>query len=221
MAIGVVVGLAAEARIARPLRAVVAVGGGTPAGAETAAESLAAGGVSGLVSFGLAGGLDPALKPGDLLVPRVVRAFGQNWPANPGLIALLGGVTIELLLGESAVVATVAAKRRLWQATGAAAVDLESGAVAQAAERHDLPFAVLRAVGDPASRSVPPAALAALDAMGRMRPTRVLVAALRHPGQLAALVALAADAAHARRALSERARALDALGPSPVLGDPG
>ncbi len=221
MALGVVVGLAAEARIARPLQAVVRIGGGTPAGAEMAAESLAAGGVVGLLSFGLAGGLDPALKPGDLLVPRAVRAFGQSWPADAGLLALLGGPTIELLLGEGAVVASAAAKRQLWQATGAAAVDLESGAVAQAALRHDLPFAVLRAVCDPASRSLPPATLAALDAAGRVRPLRFLAATLRHPGQFAALLALASDAANARRALAERARALGALGPSPVLGDNG
>ncbi len=218
MTLGVVVGLAAEARIARALRAVVTIGGGTPGGAEMAAESLAAGGANGLLSFGLAGGLDPALRPGDLLVPRAVRAFGQSWPADPGLLAVLGGPTIELLLSEATVVASAAAKRRLWQATGAAAVDLESGAVAEAAIRHDLPFAVLRAVCDPASRSLPAAALSALNTAGRVRPWRFLAVALGHPGQLGALFALASDARCARRALAERVRA---LGPSLVLGDNG
>ncbi len=218
MTLGVVVGLAAEARIARTLRAVVTIGGGTPGGAEMAAESLAAGGANGLLSFGLAGGLDPALRPGDLLVPRAVRAFGQSWPADPGLLAVLGGPTIELLLSEATVVASAAAKRRLWQATGAAAVDLESGAVAEAAIRHDLPFAVLRAVCDPASRSLPAAALSALNPAGRVRPWRFLAVTLGHPGQLGALLALASDARCARRTLAERVRA---LGPSLVLGDNG
>lgn len=218
MTLGVIVGLAAEARIARGLRAVVTIGGGTPRGAETAAESLAAGGVSGLLSFGLAGGLDPALKPGDLLVPREVRAFGQNWAASSDLLQILGGPTVELLLSESTIVASAAAKRRLWQATGASAVDLESGAVAEAAIRHDLPFAVLRAVCDPASRSLPAAALSALSIAGRVRPWRFLTVALGHPGQFGALLALASDAQSARRALAECVRA---LGSSLVLGDNG
>jgi adenosylhomocysteine nucleosidase len=219
MAIGIVVGLAAEARIARLLGGVVAAGGGTAAGAEVAAEALATGGVTALVSLGFAGGLDPNLGPGDVLVPRAVRAAGQDWATDPSLSAALGGVTVDLLLGENAAVAGAAAKSRLWRTTGAAAVDLESGAVARVAHRHGLPFAVLRAVCDPATRSLPPAALSALNAAGRVRPLRLLAALLRHPGQLPAIVALASDAAHARRALAGRTRAIGVLGPSPVFGD--
>src|SRR4029077_9505952 len=48
--VGVVVGLAAEARIAGRLGWLVAVGGGTAAGAKTAARSLADAGVGALVS---------------------------------------------------------------------------------------------------------------------------------------------------------------------------
>jgi adenosylhomocysteine nucleosidase len=221
MAIGLVVGLAAEARIARALGGVIAAGGGTAAGAEVAAEALAAGGVTALVSFGFAGGLDPRLGPGDLLIPGAVRAAGQNWPTDSPLSAALGGVTVDLLLGENAVVTSATAKSRLWHTTGAAAVDLESGIVAQVAHRHGLPFAVLRAVCDPATRSLPPAALSALNMAGRVRPLRLMAALLRHPGQLPAIVALASDASYARRALAGRARAIGALGPSPVLGDPG
>ncbi|MGH7122707.1 MAG: hypothetical protein ACREFP_27560 [Acetobacteraceae bacterium] len=218
MALGVVVGMAAEARIARALRAVVTIGGGTSGGAEMAAESLAAAGASGLLSFGLAGGLDPALLPGALLVPRAVRAFGQSWQADPGLLALLGGPTVELMLSEGRIVASAVAKRRLWQTTRAAAVDVESGAVAEAASRHALPFAVLRTVCDPASRSLPPAALTALGPAGRVRPWRFLAMTLGHPAQLGALFALASDARSARLALTERVRV---LGPSLVLGDNG
>lgn len=219
MAIGVVVGLAVEARIARPLGAMLAVGGGTSEGAEAAAESLAAGGVTALVSFGLAGGLDPRLKPGDCVVPRVVRAVGQNWCTDPALSELLGGVTVDVLLGESRVAATAETKRRLWRTTGAAAVDLESGAVAQAAERHGIAFAVLRVICDPADLSLPSASLAMLDARGKLHISRVLAALARHPLQMWVLVALGRDAALARRALAERARAIGALGPSPVHGD--
>lgn len=221
MTIGLVVGLPMEARLARPLTGIVATGGGTAAGAEAAAESLAAGGVAALISFGLAGGLDPRLKPGDLVIPRAVLAAGQTWPTDAGLNRSLGRATTDLILGESAVVARAAAKHQLWRTTGAAAVDLESGAVARVAARHELPFAVLRAICDPAGRNLPRAALTALDATGRVRKLRVLLALLLRPASLPGLLALAADTALARHALADRAKRIGALGPSPVLGDPG
>ena len=67
--IGTVVGLAAEAVIARRLGWRVAIGGATAAGAQAAARRLIDEDIDALVSFGLAGGLDPALRPGALIVP--------------------------------------------------------------------------------------------------------------------------------------------------------
>ena len=60
---GIVVGLAAEARLAAGLGDKVAIGGGGAAGALAAATRLAASGVSGLVSFGLAAASRPAWRP--------------------------------------------------------------------------------------------------------------------------------------------------------------
>lgn len=217
MAIGLIAGLVLEARIARPLGLAIAVGGGTAAGAERAAEQLAAGGVSALVSFGLAGGLDPRLRPGDRIVPRIVHAAGQDWPTDPALSELLGGVTVETLLSETRVVACASAKRQLWLTTHAAAVDLESGAAARAAERYGLRFAVLRAISDPAERSLPAAALSSLDRNGRVQPFRVMMAIAGHPLQILQLLALGHDASLARRALALRVKEIGTLGPSPVL----
>ncbi len=101
----------------------------------------------------------------------------------------------------------------LRETTGAAAVDLESGAVAGVAARHRLPFAVLRAVCDPSWRSLPAAALVALNRRGTIDGPRVLASIARHPGQLPALLALARDAARARAALVRRVREILARGP--------
>ena len=202
--VGVVVGLQAEARIARRLGWQVAVGGGTAAGAVTAAEHLAANGVQGLVSFGLAGGLDPSLSPGTVIVPGSVLIDGACQPTDPELSRLLGGATPHMILAADAVVASVEHKRRLHQGSGAAAVDLESGAVARVGLAHGIAFAVLRAVCDPAHRALPPAAGTSLDASGGIAVWRVLASLLTQPGQLPALVALARDAALARRALAAR-----------------
>jgi adenosylhomocysteine nucleosidase len=78
---------------------------------------------------------------------------------------------------------------------------MESGAVGAACARHGLPFAVLRAVCDPAGRSLPPAALAALDNAGRIGFLNVTASVILHPGQIPALLALARDAARARKTL--------------------
>jgi adenosylhomocysteine nucleosidase len=199
---GIVVGLRAEARIARRLGMPVAIGGGGPAGAATAARRLIADGVRGLLSFGLCGGLDPALRPGDLIVPAIVLDAGRRHAADPGIAARFGGLTTHVLLGGDAVAGSVAAKHALRAATAAHAIDLESGAVARLALMHNLPFAAIRVVCDPADAALPPAALVALDAGGAIGLLRVARSVLLRPGQIPALLALAGHAAAARRRLA-------------------
>ena len=199
MNLGIVTGLIAEARLARPLGRVLA-GGGRP---EAAAETLARQGVHGLLSFGLAGGLDPALRAGDIVVAQSVLEGDRLTLTDPHLSARFG-VPAGTLLAGSAVAAEAGEKQRLFEQTGALAIDLESGAVARVAARHGLPFAVLRAICDPAGRTLPPAALVALDQTGAIGFLRVLAALARHPRQVPALIALARDAAAARAALQRR-----------------
>ncbi len=202
----VVVGLRAEARLARMLRLRVAVGGGTASGAVVAVARAVADGASALLSFGLAGGLDPAARPGLLLVPASVLCDGHWHAADPALLAWLGGATPHRLLAADAPAVSAGDKQRLWQDTGATALDLETCAVVRAAVAHRLPFAVLRAVCDPAEHDLPPAALAALDAGGTIGLARVAWSVARQPAQVPALLRLAADAAAARRALARRVR---------------
>ena len=219
--VGIVVGLAAEARLARRLGVAVAVGGGDAAGARRAAESLLRHGVRALVSFGLAGGLDPALPSGALLVPGAVWSAGRRIAVDPALAQVLGGAGEATLLCADRAAVTAAEKQRLWRQTGCAAVDLESGAVAAAAAAAGAGFAVLRAVCDPAGQDLPPAALAALDRGGAIRVGRVAASVLADPGQVPALMGLAVAAAAARRSLALRVAALRARGLSnSAEGDP-
>nr|WP_294543687.1 hypothetical protein [uncultured Rhodopila sp.] len=199
--IGFVTGLAAEARIAARFGGAVAIGGGTPAGAAEAALRLVRDGATALVSFGLAGGLDPALRPGMVVVPDTVLAGGRRFAADARLAARFGGLTGHCLVAGDAIVADAAAKRALFAATGAQAIDLESGSVARVADEHGLPFAVVRAICDPAERDLPPAALVALDHGGAIGLLAVLRSVARRPGQIPGLLALARDAARARRGL--------------------
>lgn len=201
----------AEAKIARGLSDIIEIGGGDAEGAAAACQRLLARGVRSLVSFGLAGGLNPALAPGALVVPDVILAHDGHWPTHPPLATRLGQVGGAMYSG-GAIVVTSKEKAALFARTGAAAVDLESAAVAETAARHALPFAVLRAICDPASRSLPRAALAALDPAGRIDIKAVLREIVRHPTDVAALMVLGSDAARARRALTRRVKQVAAAG---------
>lgn len=200
-ALAVVVGMASEARIARRLCAPVEIGGGSMSGALRAAEQLVANGASALLSFGLAGGLAPELHAGTVIVPRAVVTERGRFEVDPALAACLGGFTPHVVYGADDVVAAVDAKRALHERTECDAVDVESGAVAEVAHARRVPFAVLRAVCDPAERALPTAAVLALTAEGRVDARRVMLSIAREPGQIGGLLALAWDATAARRAL--------------------
>ena len=170
---------------------------------------------AGIISFGCAGGLDPALASGDcvvatgVLTPEGIVATDADW--SHALLERLPGARAALLAGVDAPLATPAAKAALWRDTGAAAVDMETHAAALAARRHGLPFAACRVVLDPAWCSVPAAALAGLDTGAVWPVLRSLAGA---PGQIASVCALAYDAGVARRALLRaRARLGVGLGP--------
>lgn len=199
-----VVGFAAEASIAVRLGWSVAIGGGSATGAGRAVQRLIDAGATGVVSFGLAGGLDPNLAPGTLIIADAIVADGTIWRTDRSLNARLGGSTGHLSLGLDQNVGTAGEKQLLWQETGAAVVDRESGAVAAAAAAAGVPFAVLRAICDAADRDLPPAALVALDPAGRIALAQVARSVVTHPRQVPALVGLARNAMAARRTLRER-----------------
>jgi len=218
MKIGAVTGLAAEAKIARQLGMTVAVaGGGGRQGSERALSELRRAGVTGIVSFGIAGALAPGLESGALVIPdAVVADDGSSVPVDMDwqgrLIDAAGArhfaVTLGGILGADAIAATAAEKAALFIATAAIAVDLESLYVALAARRARLPFVVVRTIADGADRDLPPAALLPLKADGRPSLGAVLGSVARSPGQIPALMSVARETAAAMRALRRVAQAL-------------
>jgi adenosylhomocysteine nucleosidase len=204
--IGFVTGLTAEARLLAGFNVLVVATGGSPGDAEAVAFRLIDRGATALISFGLAGGLDPGLKAGSLLIPHCIVDGEAAYKCDECMIERLGGATEDRLTGAQAIAVTVDAKAALRRATGAAAVDLESVGVARAAMARGLPFAVLRAVADPAERALPPASLVALDALGRIRFGRVFGSIVRQPDQIIDLIRLARDASAGRRTLARHVR---------------
>lgn len=211
-----VTGLAAEAKIFRRLGWPAVAAGGDAARTAAAIAGIIAEGASGLVSFGIGGGLDPALASGSLVLPLAVRdeagvrlAVDAAWHGAVAAALSRAGIAVATgeVLGAAAIVASAERKRALCR-TGAVIADLESHHVARAAAAAGLPFLVLRAVADPAGHGVPPAAQAGLDAAGHAALGPVLLSLLRQPAQLPGLLRIAAETATALRALRRAAPAL-------------
>ena len=227
--IGIVAALPAEARCLtrrRPhWRQILEIDGDrllcqSGIGADNAAQAarrLAAAGATELVSFGFAGGLDPALPAGALLLPeRIVGAchYLIDPERRKRLLAALPGTTTPRggdLLCAATVVATPSRKRQLFDATGAVAVDMESAAIAEVAADRGLSLLVLRAISDPAAFAPPAALLQALHPDGRVAPRALAALLLRRRLRPGALLRLAAGARAARATLRRSARALHEL----------
>lgn len=165
--------------------------------------------IRGVISFGVAGGLDPSLKSGDVVVATEVMAGDARWLAglalNEELIASVAQGRRRIvrggLAGVEQVVAAQSMKAALRSETGAAAVDMESHIAADYAARAGLPFAALRVISDPADRALPALAVAAIKPNGDIDLRRVLSGLARNPTTLRALVATGIDFNRALRSL--------------------
>jgi adenosylhomocysteine nucleosidase len=186
-----VTGLKAEAAIAEGAGIASVCGGGDRAATRAALARAKEAGATGLLSFGIAGALAPDLVPGSIVVAdRVVGAT-----ARPLVLPIEG--RRGAVLGTDSPIATGTEKASRFAATGALCVDLESDLVAAAG----LPYAVVRAIADPAHRDLPSAALVGLRPDGTPDLAAVLREVAHAPGQIPALIRLALETRAALGAL--------------------
>jgi adenosylhomocysteine nucleosidase len=227
-----VTGLAFEARIVAGPGVTVVCGGGQIQ-LRRSLEAAIRQGCNGVLSFGIAGGLAPHLKPGACVVARNIISDGGRYPSDSAWAnSLIGmvqsgtsrfnarqGVLFGDIAGSDVPVASVEAKRKIHAHTGAVAVDMESHVAARIAVEHGVPFAAFRVITDPSDRALPPAALVATNAEGGVDFQAIIRSLIRHPRQVSTLVRLALDSWAARRALIPSRRF---LGPNlglPELGE--
>ena len=215
----VVVGMAFEARIAAGLGVPVVCGGDGKNLAATLARTMAAG-CSGLISFGVAGGLAPQLEPGACVIASAIldngehRATDARWAQR--LMRIIPGSIQGAIVGVREPIAHAAAKHALHRETGAIAVDMESQVVARAARQHAVPMAAIRVIVDPVQRTIPRSALAGARPDGTIDPLAVVRSLARNPRDLMGLIRMALDT-RAARATLVRGSAL--LGPGLGLLD--
>jgi purine-nucleoside phosphorylase len=129
----IVTGLVQEARIAAGPGMVVICSSSDPRQLRALLTVFDPSTIRGVISFGVAGGLDPSLKPGDIVLATEVVAGDARWLAGLSLneevvanLALKRRVVRGGLAGAEEVIVAQARKAALWLQTGAAAVDMES-----------------------------------------------------------------------------------------------
>ncbi len=223
MTILAVTGLKREAEIAGG-PGVVAVAGG---GDVSLAEKLNAlhGDIKGVISFGLAGGLSPLLKAGDIVVGESVQIVhaqladrskvpeavqcDERW--RIALTAKLEAAFQGPVAASDAILEDAEAKAALFAATGALAVDMESAVAGRFAATRKLPFAVLRVISDDARHVLPAAALVAMKPDGGIALGRVLGSLIGNPLQIPALIRTARTSGRAFKELL-RCRGLCGVG---------
>ncbi len=174
-------------------------------GLRAALGAAIAHGASGIISFGIAGGLAPELVAGDWVVASGVRS-GKNvistdraWAHR--LVEILPNAVHAHVVGADSVIASPSEKFQLYDETGAAAVDMESHIAAEIAAEHRIPFVACRVIIDAAHRRLPPAATLGLRLDGTPDVSAVFRSVWENPRQLPDLIRVALDHHTARRAL--------------------
>lgn len=219
----IITGLLSERACAEGEGLVPVCSGADTEGLRAALERTQGFALAGVVSFGIAGGLEPGLRSGDVVIGNAVVADGQRYETDPELSAILtegltaagGKIVSGVIAGVEAPVLDPAAKAVLRAETGAVAVDMETHIAAEFAARRRLPLAIVRVVSDPAGRALPPLATTAVTPDGGVDFKAVFSSLAREPGQIGDLIRAGLDA---RKAFATLGRCGRLLGPLLSLG---
>jgi len=206
--LGIVAALEMERRWIRTPKPLVELSGIGDTRAENAARRLVERGATALASWGVAGGLDPDLSPGTVVLPdTVIGAGGSSQGANlewrDRLLERVHGRVVTStspLYHATSVITTADEKRAIYERFGTGAADMESAAVARVAFANHIPWIAVRVVIDAADQDVPAAILTATGDDGRLRMGSVAGLILR-PRLWLPLIALGRAGAAAGRSM--------------------
>jgi adenosylhomocysteine nucleosidase len=179
-------------------------GVGPAAAAERIGRLLAAEKPRLLICAGFAGGLDPRLVVGDLVIAENLSTADVLALARAAATQDQPRCVFGSILSQSMPVESVPGKAALFRDTGALAVDMESEAVAAACRAAAVPLLVVRTISDPAGTPLPVPFAEWFD-LERQRPRVVgLVKYLAfHPDRIGPFAHFVRSLTPARQALAE------------------
>ena len=166
--------------------------------AYNASQDLIKKGVSILISWGCAGALLPGISPGDLILPELIITRDRTitadikWHAHfYSTLKKHLNINTGALVQHKNILATPRDKRSLASKYNAVAVDMESGAIAEAACLANIPFLAIRAISDTADMTIPLSATEAADASGQIHTMHLFMKVLKNPVDMPRLFRLA------------------------------
>jgi hopanoid-associated phosphorylase len=187
--LGILCGIEAEAKVANGVaNADVACAAARPQKARWMARELVKRGAKRLMSFGIAGGLEPGLPIGAMVIGAQVAASDGTWECDKAwsaeLVQKFPQAHVGGVWGSEKLIASAREKRALYEKSRCLIVDMESQCAGQIAAEAGLPLSVLRVVCDSADMDVPPVVMAAIGEDGKIHIGRTLWHLLRHPLQV-------------------------------------
>ncbi len=180
MTIALITGLEFEAKVARKETKgeaggiVTAVAGLGAPFAQKVIEQAKAAGASGIISFGVCGGLDPQLPAGSVILPQTILAPAEIpvdlvWRNRlQKVLEKQYDITTRSILTVSETITSIEEKTELFARTGACGVDMESGVLAVEAAKQGLSFIAVRVIHDPATQAIPPAFADIINRQGQI-----------------------------------------------------
>lgn len=144
-----------------------------------------------VIVAGVAGGLNPELRPGDVVVAESVCNTGLNecWRTDSELFKAAvqcGARPVSRFITVARIVRTAGAKSAL--AHVGDAVEMETLPVIRELSRQGIPTVAVRAIADSAEKDVPWDLEASLDSLGKIRLGRLLRGLIRRPWRLASTI---------------------------------
>ncbi|MCK5356301.1 MAG: phosphorylase [Methyloprofundus sp.] len=194
----------------------VTLSGAGPENATAATRTLIDRGAKQLISWGCAGALAPQLKAGDLVIPSAILATNNIQLATQDHWSQLIIKSLEQsikcyngqLFESGSVINLAQDKAEQYQQTRALAVDMESAALARAAQQAGIPFVAIRSIVDSADQDLPKAIDYAMTAKGVISLPKLMLYLCTHPAELIGLIKLGMNFNSARKTLKKVASQL-------------
>lgn len=166
-----------------------------------------------ILSIGVSGGLAAGLEAGTLVAATRIHSDipeFESWNENKNdasmrseLIPACGNIQCGKLITANSPVLTPHEKQSMHERTGALAVDMESIAVAHAAQKEGIPFGCIRAISDDSKRGIPQEALAGVDESGKTQLAPILKAIMKRPSLIFELIPMGRDYSRALKGLEK------------------